>query len=122
MAITRRQFVTRLGALAAVVGFSQAEVSKIAEAFASNTTPFGVAAPAASPASSGFTVRSAPAVPRLSWVFLRAPGERTRSSAYTTVTTGAALGLADVTPTAHLTVGGVTQTVRIRSPCGRTPA
>ena len=41
MAITRRQFVTRLGALAAVVGFSQAEVSKIAEAFAGNTTPFG---------------------------------------------------------------------------------
>ena len=41
MAITRRQFVTRLGALAAVVGFSQAEVSKIAEAFGANTTAFG---------------------------------------------------------------------------------
>ncbi len=34
MAITRRQFVTRLGALAAAAGMSQASVSKIAEAFA----------------------------------------------------------------------------------------
>ncbi len=41
MAITRRQFVTRLGALAAVVGFSQADVSKLAEAFAGNTTNWG---------------------------------------------------------------------------------
>jgi Ni,Fe-hydrogenase I small subunit len=39
MAITRRQFVTRLGALAAAVGFSQAEVSKLAEAFAGNSNP-----------------------------------------------------------------------------------
>lgn len=37
MAITRRQFVTRLGALAAAVGMSQAEVSKIAETFAYGT-------------------------------------------------------------------------------------
>ena len=37
MAITRRQFVTRLGALAGAVGFSQAEVSKLAEAFAGNS-------------------------------------------------------------------------------------
>ena len=41
MAITRRQFVTRLGALAAAVGMSQAEVSRISEAFAGNTTNFG---------------------------------------------------------------------------------
>jgi len=34
MAITRRQFVTRLGALAAAAGFSQADVARIAEAFA----------------------------------------------------------------------------------------
>ena len=37
MAITRRQFVTRLGALAAAVGMSQAEVSKLAESFAYST-------------------------------------------------------------------------------------
>jgi len=34
MAITRRQFVTRLGALAAAAGFSQAQASKIMEALA----------------------------------------------------------------------------------------
>ena len=34
MAITRRQFVTRLGALAAAAGFSQGEVSKIMDAMA----------------------------------------------------------------------------------------
>jgi Ni,Fe-hydrogenase I small subunit len=34
MAITRRQFVTRLGALAAAAGFSQVEASKIMEAMA----------------------------------------------------------------------------------------
>jgi hypothetical protein len=34
MAITRRQFVTRLGALAAAVGMSQADLSKVTEAFA----------------------------------------------------------------------------------------
>ena len=33
MAITRRQFVTRLGALTAAVGLSQAEIGKLAEAF-----------------------------------------------------------------------------------------
>jgi Ni,Fe-hydrogenase I small subunit len=37
MAITRRQFVTRLSALAAAAGFSQAEASKIMEAVAYNT-------------------------------------------------------------------------------------
>jgi len=41
MAITRRQFVTRLGALAGAVGFSQAEVSKLAEAFAGNSNNYG---------------------------------------------------------------------------------
>ena len=34
MAITRRQFVTRLGALAAALGMSQADLSKVTEAFA----------------------------------------------------------------------------------------
>jgi hydrogenase small subunit len=37
MAITRRQFVTRLGALAAAAGFSQVEASKIMEAMAYDT-------------------------------------------------------------------------------------
>lgn len=41
MAITRRQFVTRLGALAAAAGFSQVEVSKLATAFGGNTTDYG---------------------------------------------------------------------------------
>ncbi len=109
MAITRRQFVTRLGALAAVVGFSQAEVSKIAEAFAGNTTPFGAYSTAGKP--------------RVIWVhgaectgcstsllgILEAPGGYPLVG-NTTVTTGAALGLANVTPTAHITVGGVAQT------------
>ncbi|MDR3685784.1 MAG: twin-arginine translocation signal domain-containing protein [Coriobacteriia bacterium] len=36
MAITRRQFVTRLGALAAAAGFSQVEASKIMDAMAYN--------------------------------------------------------------------------------------
>ena len=37
MAITRRQFVTRLGALAAAAGFSQSQASQIMEALAYNT-------------------------------------------------------------------------------------
>ena len=37
MAITRRQFVTRLGALAAAAGFSQGQASTIMDALASNT-------------------------------------------------------------------------------------
>ncbi|HET6351430.1 MAG TPA: hypothetical protein VFG89_04785 [Coriobacteriia bacterium] len=41
MAITRRQFVTRLGALATAVGFSQVEVTKIADAFAGNSNAYG---------------------------------------------------------------------------------
>ena len=36
MAITRRQFVTRLGALAAAAGFSQSQASQIMEALAYN--------------------------------------------------------------------------------------
>ena len=40
MAITRRQFVTRLGALAAAVGMSQADLSKVTEAFA-HAAPWG---------------------------------------------------------------------------------
>lgn len=37
MAITRRQFVTRMGALAAAAGMSQASVAKLTEAFAYST-------------------------------------------------------------------------------------
>jgi Ni,Fe-hydrogenase I small subunit len=37
MAITRREFVTRLGTLAAAVGIAQADISKMAEAFAGNS-------------------------------------------------------------------------------------
>jgi hydrogenase small subunit len=40
MAITRRQFVTRLGALAAAVGMSQADLAKVTEAFA-HEAPWG---------------------------------------------------------------------------------
>jgi len=108
MAITRRQFVTRLGALAAVVGFSQAEVSKIAEAFAGNATPFGA--------------KSTAGKPRVIWIhgaectgcstsllgILEAPGGHPLVGDNTT-TTLAALGLAKVEATSHtLGVGGVT--------------
>jgi Ni,Fe-hydrogenase I small subunit len=41
MAITRRQFVTRLGALAAAVGMSQADISGLSEAFAANNHGWG---------------------------------------------------------------------------------
>jgi hydrogenase small subunit len=40
MAITRRQFVTRLGALAAAIGVSQVDLAKITEAFA-HGSPWG---------------------------------------------------------------------------------
>ncbi len=92
------------------MGFSQAEVSKIAEAFASNTTPFGA--------------RSTGGKPRVIWVhgaectgcstsllgILESPAGHPLPTVMPTVTTGAALGLANVTPTAHVTVGGVAQT------------
>jgi len=102
MAITRRQFVTRLGALAAVVGFSQAEVSKLAEALASNTTDFG----------------GVGGKPRVIWVHgaectgcstsLLSILESTDGNPFPTdatlagVTTGAAAGLAGITATARL--------------------
>ncbi|MBU4555671.1 MAG: hypothetical protein KJ747_02230 [Actinobacteria bacterium] len=41
MAITRREFVTRMGALAAAVGLSQAEVAKLAESLAFTGTGLG---------------------------------------------------------------------------------
>ena len=41
MAITRRQFVTRLGALAAAAGFSQVEASKIMDAVAYQPPDYG---------------------------------------------------------------------------------
>ena len=41
MAITRRQFVTRLGALAAAAGFSQVEASKIMDAVAYQGAGYG---------------------------------------------------------------------------------
>jgi len=106
MAITRRQFVTRLGALAAVVGFSQAEVSKIAEAFAGNTTAFGGTADK----------------PRVIWIhgaectgcstsllgILESPGGYPLVG-NTSLTTGAALAAATVEATSTtLGVGGVT--------------
>jgi len=40
MAITRRQFVTRLGALAAAAGLGQADVARLTEAFAYGTMPW----------------------------------------------------------------------------------
>lgn len=99
MAITRRQFVTRLGALAAAVGMSQAEVSKIAETFAYGTT--------AGKTDLGGTLGK----PRVVWIhgaectgcstsllglFEDAGGIAIEG---TTVTTGAAAGLAGVLPT-----------------------
>jgi hydrogenase small subunit len=111
MAITRRQFVTRLGALAAVVGFSQADVSKLSEAFAGNDTNLGGTA----------------GKPRVVWVhgaectgcstsllgILESPNGHPiidPKSSLHSVTTGDALGLAGVNATGHLTLGGVTQT------------
>jgi hydrogenase small subunit len=41
MAITRRQFVTRVGALAATVGMSQSAIAQISEAFAGNSHALG---------------------------------------------------------------------------------
>jgi len=41
MAITRRQFVTRLGALAAAVGMGQAEIARITEAFGAVSPTLG---------------------------------------------------------------------------------
>jgi Ni,Fe-hydrogenase I small subunit len=41
MAITRRQFVTRMGALAATVGMSQSAIAQISEAFAGNSHALG---------------------------------------------------------------------------------
>jgi len=98
MAITRRQFVTRLGALAAAVGMSQAEISKIAESFAF-TTPGGT--------NLGGTLGK----PRVVWIHgaectgcstsLLGIFENTGGIAVegTTITTGAAAGLAGILPT-----------------------
>ena len=111
MAITRRQFVTRLGALAAAVGFSQADVSQLSEAFAGNTHNWGGTANK----------------PRVIWVhgaectgcsvsllsILESPNGHPiidAKSPLKGVTTGAALGLAGVNATGHLKLGGVTQT------------
>jgi hydrogenase small subunit len=110
MAITRRQFVTRLGALAAVVGFSQADVSKLSEAFAASDFAWG---------GTGNK-------PRVIWIhgaectgcstsllgILESPSGHPiidPSSPLASVTTGDALGLAKVTPSGHITLGGVTQ-------------
>ncbi len=48
MAITRRQFVTRLGALAAAAGFSQSQASQIMEALAYNALALPTKEPSAS--------------------------------------------------------------------------
>lgn len=42
MAITRRQFVTRLGTMAAAMGLSQTDLTKLTEAFAHNTAVEGL--------------------------------------------------------------------------------
>ncbi|MGE5531560.1 MAG: hypothetical protein ACM3VW_05530 [Bacteroidota bacterium] len=111
MAITRRQFVTRLGALAATVGFSQADVSKLTEAFAGNTSALGG------------TFNK----PRVIWIHgAECPGCSTsllgiledanglpfKASGDSVTTTGAALGLAGVTNAlggAFPTLGGATR-------------
>jgi len=95
MAITRRQFVTRLGALAAAVGMSQADVSKMTETFAGQTAALG-----------GFANK-----PRVVWIhgaectgcstsllsFLEDPAGE---AIYTTgISTGTALGIAGVQST-----------------------
>jgi Ni,Fe-hydrogenase I small subunit len=101
MAITRRQFVTRLGALAAAAGVSQANASKIAEVFGYDSgNPVG-------PANLGGTLGK----PRIVWIhgaectgcstsvlgiFEDANGEAIPKSG---ITTGAAVGLANVLPT-----------------------
>ena len=107
MAITRRQFVTRLGALAATVGFSQADVSMISEAFAGNTTDLGG------------TLKK----PRVIWIhgaectgcstsllgiLEDANGLPFKASGDNATTTGAALGLAKVTDA----VGGAFPTLK----------
>ena len=74
MAITRRQFVTRLGALAAAAGFSQAEVSQDRRGVRGQSMPTELRRnTAASRGSSGSTVLSAPAVRRRFSAFSRTP-------------------------------------------------
>lgn len=99
MAITRRQFVTRLGTLAAAAGFSQADVARIAEAFAYGTT--------AGKTNLGGTLGK----PRVIWIHgaectgcstsLLSIFEDTDGTAIvgTSTTTGAAAGLAKILPT-----------------------
>ncbi len=97
MAITRRQFVTRLGALAAAVGMSQSRVSKIAETFAYS--------------ADGTDLGGTLGKPRVVWIhgaectgcstsllgiFEDANGIAVEG---TDVTTGAAAGLARILPT-----------------------
>ncbi len=97
MAITRRQFVTRLGAFAAAVGMSQAELSKIAETFAYST--------------SGTNLGGTLGKPRVVWIhgaectgcstsLLGLFEDKTGEAIYKSGTTlGAAAGLAKVLPT-----------------------
>lgn len=97
MAITRRQFVTRLGALAAASGMAQADVSKLVEAFAY--------------AEGGVDLGGTLGKPRVIWIhgaectgcstsvlgiFENTGGEAIVGSG---VTTGAAAGLAGILPT-----------------------
>jgi len=100
MAITRRQFVTRLGALAAAAGFSQVEASKIMDA---------VAYPAGSTGISG-VYQGTFGKPRVVWlhgaectgcstsllgIFENLSGIAVEG---TTITTAAALGIAGTIP------------------------
>jgi hydrogenase small subunit len=111
MAITRRQFVTRLGALAAAVGFSQADVSQLSQAFAGNTHAWG----------------GTDNKPRVIWVhgaectgcsvsllsLIESPAGHPvidANSPLHSVTTLGALGLTGVKATGHLNLAGVTQT------------
>ncbi len=96
MAITRRQFVTRLGALAAAAGFSQSQASQIMDALAYNT---------------GAPYEGTFGKPRVVWIhgaectgcstsllgiFENQTGEAIPGSG---ITTAAALGLAGTLPT-----------------------
>jgi Ni,Fe-hydrogenase I small subunit len=97
MAITRRQFVTRLGALAAAAGMGQAEIAKLAQAFAYD--------------AGGTNLGGTLGKPRVVWIHgaectgcstsLLGIFENTGGIAVegTAITTGAAAGMAGILPT-----------------------
>lgn len=102
MAITRRQFVTRMGALTAAAGLGQAEVSKLVSALAYNGT---------APYPSGSNLGGTLGKPRVVWIhgaectgcstsllgiFENAGGEAVVG---TGIETGTAAGMAGILPT-----------------------